>query len=118
MNIRAFLGILICRGVKLAAKLLHRGGTAMPGRFAVKVCPDLAAILSKDVRVIMVTGTNGKTTTSRIIEQGLIDSGADYFANRSGANLLSGVTTTLVENSTLFGKAKHKCAVTRSMTMS
>ncbi len=111
MNIRAFLGILICRGVKLAAKLLHRGGTAMPGRFAVKVCPDLAAILSKDVRVIMVTGTNGKTTTSRIIEQGLIDSGADYFANRSGANLLSGVTTTLVENSTLFGKAKHKCAV-------
>lgn len=111
MNIRAFLAIIVCRAVKLAAKILRRGGTAMPGRFAVKVCPDLAAILSRNVRVIMVTGTNGKTTTSRMIEQGLIDSGADCFSNRSGANLLSGVTTTLVEHSTLFGKSKHKCAV-------
>lgn len=111
MNLRAFLGILVCRAVKLAAKVLHRGGTAKPGELAAKVCPNLAAILAKNVRVIMVTGTNGKTTSSRIIEQGLLDSGADYFANRSGANLLSGVTTTLVENSTLFGKAKHQCAV-------
>ncbi len=111
MNIRAFLGILVCRAVKLAAKILRRGGTAKPGELAAKVCPDLAQILAKDVRIIMVTGTNGKTTSSRIIEQGLLDSGADYFANRSGANLLSGVTTTLVENSTLFGKAKHQCAV-------
>lgn len=111
MNFRAFLGILVCRAVKLAAKVLRRGGTAKPGELAAKVCPNLAQILAKDVRVIMVTGTNGKTTSSRIIEQGLIDSGADYFANRSGANLLSGVTTTLVENSTLFGKPKHKCAV-------
>lgn len=111
MNLRAFLAILVCRCVKLAAKILHRGGTAMPGRFAVKVCPQLPAILSRNVRIILVTGTNGKTTTSRIIEQGLIDTGADYFANRSGANLLSGVTTLLVENSTLFGKAKHECAV-------
>lgn len=111
MNLRAFLAILVCRAVKLAAKILHRGGTAMPGRFAVKVCPDLPKILAKDVRIIMVTGTNGKTTSSRIIEQGLADTGADYFANRSGANLLSGVTTLLVENSTLFGKCKHDCAV-------
>lgn len=111
MNFRAFLGILVCRAVKLVAKVLRRGGTAMPGRFAVKVCPDLPKILAKDVRIIMVTGTNGKTTSSRIIEQGLADTGADYFANRSGANLLSGVTTLLVENSTLFGKRKHDCAV-------
>lgn len=111
MNIRAFLAIIVCRAVKLAAKILRRGGTAMPGRFAVKVCPELSAILSRNVRVIMVTGTNGKTTTSRMIEQGLIDSGADCFSNRSGANLLSGVTTTLVENSTLFGRNKHECAV-------
>ena len=111
MNLRAFLAIIVCRCVKLAARILHRGGTAMPGRFAVKVCPDLPAILAKDVHIIMVTGTNGKTTTSRIVEQGLLDAGADCFANRSGANLLSGVTTLLVENSTLFGKAEHDCAV-------
>lgn len=111
MNIRAFVAILVCRAVKLAAKILHRGGTAMPGTFACKVYPKLAGVLARNVRVIMVTGTNGKTTTSRIIEQGLQDSGADYFANRSGANLLSGVTTTFVENSTLYGRCRHACAV-------
>lgn len=111
MNLRAILAIIVCRCVKLAAKILHRGGTDMPGRFALKVDPGLPERLAKNVRIIMVTGTNGKTTSSRIVEQGLIDAGVDYFANRSGANLLSGVTTLLVENATLTGKPKHACAV-------
>ncbi len=69
-----------------------------------KLCPGLLGVLSRGVTAILVTGTNGKTTTSRMIEQTLIDSGERYFANKSGANLLSGVTAEFAMHSSLKGK--------------
>lgn len=111
MNIKATLAILAGRCVKLAAKILHRGGTAKPGEIALKLCPDLPAVLSKDMRIIVVTGTNGKTTTCRIVEQALTDAGIDCTANRSGANLMSGLATLLIENARLTGKPRKHVAV-------
>lgn len=105
------LAILAGRCVKLAAKILHRGGTAKPGEIALKLCPNLAGILAKDMRIIVITGTNGKTTTARIVEQGLVDAGVDCTANRSGANLLSGITTMLMENCSISGKPRKTVAV-------
>ena len=111
MSIRTTLAILAGRCVKLAAKILRRGGTAKPGEIALKLCPDLPARLAKDIRLIVVTGTNGKTTTCRIVEQGLQDAGIDCTANRSGANLMSGLTTMLMENCSLSGKPRKNVAV-------
>ena len=111
MSIRVTLAILAGRCVKLAAKILRRGGTAKPGEIALKLCPDLPARLAKDMRLIVVTGTNGKTTTCRIVEQALQDAGIDCTANRSGANLMSGLTTMLMENASLGGKPNKTVAV-------
>lgn len=111
MSIRVFFAILLCKGLRLFSRLVHRGGTAMPGRFALKVCPELLAVLSKEVSTVAITGTNGKTTTSRMIDEAMRLSGLDYFANRSGANLISGITTEFVMNCTLFGKMKKHYAV-------
>ena len=111
MSIKVTLAILAGRCVKLAAKILRRGGTAKPGEIALKLCPDLPARLAKDMRIIVVTGTNGKTTTCRIVEQALQDGGIDCTANRSGANLMSGLTTMLMENASLTGKPKKTVAV-------
>ena len=111
MSIRTLLAVSAGRCVKLAAKILHRGGTAKPGEIALKLCPDLPARLAKDMRIIVVTGTNGKTTTCRIVEQALQDGGIDCTANRSGANLMSGLTTMLMENCSLGGKPRKKAAV-------
>ena len=68
MNIKAILAIALCKLLRALSRLLHRGGTAMPGRFALKLCPDLLARLSKDVRTVVITGTNGKTTSARMVE--------------------------------------------------
>lgn len=111
MRLKTTLSILAGRCVKLAAKILRRGGTAKPGEIALKLCPDLPARLAKDMRIIVVTGTNGKTTTCRIVEQGLQDGGIDCTANRSGANLMSGLTTMLLENCGLSGKPRKTVAV-------
>ncbi|MCR5575471.1 MAG: MurT ligase domain-containing protein [Oscillospiraceae bacterium] len=111
MRVRAFLAIVLCKLLRFVSRLLHRGGTAMPGRWAQRICPGLLGILSRDVKVVVITGTNGKTTSARMIEQAFADEGKDYFANRSGANLLSGITTEFVMNSTLSGRCRKEYAV-------
>lgn len=111
MGIKAILAVLLCKTLRLISRILHRGGTAMPGRYALKLCPDLLSRLSRGVQTIAITGTNGKTTSARMVEQAMSDAGLDYFANRSGANLISGITTEFVMNCTVGGKMKKKYAV-------
>ena len=53
MSLKTTLAILAGRCVKLAAKILRRGGTAKPGEIALKLCPDLPARLAKDMRLAM-----------------------------------------------------------------
>ena len=111
MKIRVFFAILLCKLLRGLSRLLHRGGTAMPGRWALRVCPELLAFLAKDLKIVAVTGTNGKTTTSRMIEEAFSRQGLSYLANRSGANLASGITTELVMNSSFSGRMKKEYAV-------
>ncbi len=111
MTIRAFFAILLCKLLRFASRVLHRGGTAMPGRFALKLCPDLLDLLACQVKTVTITGTNGKTTSARMIEEAFAEQGLSYLANRSGANLIDGITTEFVMNSTLFGKVKKDYAV-------
>ena len=82
--------VLACKLCRALIRLLGRGGTDFPGRVALKLCPNLLGELARNVTTVIVTGTNGKTTTSRMIEQSWQDAGISYFANKSGANLLSG----------------------------
>ena len=111
MKIKVFFAVLSCKLSRFAIRLLGRGGTDFPGRIALKLCPDLLGYLAKDVTTVIVTGTNGKTTTSRMIEQALTDSGISFFANKSGANLLSGVTAEFAMHSSLGGKCRYPYAL-------
>lgn len=110
-KIRVFLAILACKLARALLRFLGRGGTDAPGRVALKLCPDVLGVMAKGVTTILVTGTNGKTTTSRMLEQVLADSEISYFANRSGANLLSGVTAEFAANCTLGGVCRKKTAL-------
>ena len=48
MNLRAILAILLCKCLRGISRLLHRGGTAMPGRYALKLCPNLLELLADE----------------------------------------------------------------------
>jgi len=87
------------------------GGTSLSGKLAMAVCPDILRILAAKYRIIMVTGTNGKTTTSRIIEQILAENQIKYVSNKSGANLVSGLTTTLISDVRLNGSPSSPTAL-------
>ena len=108
---RLFFAILLCKLVRLVLRLAGSGGTALPGKIALRVCPDMLSRLSRGVTAVMVTGTNGKTTTCRMLEQMLRDAGRDCFANRSGSNLERGIAADFAANANLFGRPKRRFAV-------
>lgn len=114
MKLRVMLSILSCRLSRFAIRLLGRGGTDFPGRIALKICPDVLGYMAKGVTTVIVTGTNGKTTSSRMIAQSLTDSGISFFTNKSGANLLSGVTAEFAMNSSITGKCRYQFALVES----
>ena len=76
------MAVSACKMSHWLIRLLGRGGTDFPGRVALKICPDLLGELAKGVTTVIVTGTNGKTTTARMIEQARVDSGISFFAKK------------------------------------
>ena len=111
MSIRTFLSVTSCKLSRFILRKLGKGGTNVPGRVALAIDPHVLGKLAKGVTTIIVTGTNGKTTTSRMIERSLEESGYRFFANKSGANMLSGITAEFAMHSGLGGKNKYPYAL-------
>ncbi len=87
-------------------RLLRRGGgTALPGLVAERVSPRLLRRFARQFRqgALIVTGTNGKTTTSRMLGAVLDEAAWRSIHNRSGSNLMRGLVATLVQASDLRG---------------
>lgn len=111
MKFRDILAIAACKTSKKLLRMMKRGGTALPGKIAMKLSPELLGTLAKDVRCIIITGTNGKTTSARMVEEILLRAGLPCFSNRSGANLTAGITAEFISNCTLTGRPKKAFAV-------
>ena len=99
------LTILISKMLSFAGKLLGKG-SSLPGKIALKLCPNILSRLTLPASVIAVTGSNGKTSTVEMIANVLIASGKKVVWNKEGSNQIEGVTTLLLNNATLTGKVK------------
>jgi UDP-N-acetylmuramyl tripeptide synthase len=84
------------------------GGTTMPGVVARRIAPDALRQLSAALPhgVVVVGGTNGKTTTARMLAAILTADGRKVLHNRAGANLVTGLTATALAGSTLAGRPR------------
>lgn len=93
----------------LAAKILRSIGaiwgrsTTLPGQVVLKIDPNFYKKIKVSGKVIAVTGSNGKTTTSAIVAHILRKQGYNVIHNSEGANVLYGVTTTLAQHSDFGG---------------
>ena len=78
------------------SRLAGRGdGSVIGGVIGLRVEPDLLALLAAGRRVVLVTGTNGKTTTTRLITAALGTLGQDVATNAFGANMEAGLAAAL-----------------------
>ena len=103
---RKFLAILICRLGTFVGRLIGKG-TSMPGKFALKICPDILKRIQMPKTIVAVTGSNGKTSTVEMIAAVLKDSGKTVAYNSEGSNQIEGVTTMILNSCTLGGKMKQ-----------
>ncbi|BDR66136.1 UDP-N-acetylmuramyl peptide synthase [Clostridium tetani] len=98
ISIKSYLSILLSKFVIFLSRKLLKGGTNFPGKVALKIDNNILKTVAKDYKIILVTGTNGKTTTTSMIYNVLKDSGKKVITNASGANMLPGIITCFVEN--------------------
>jgi UDP-N-acetylmuramyl tripeptide synthase len=84
------------------------GGTTLPGDIARAIDPKVLTKLSQDLTYgsIVITGTNGKTTTSRLVTWLLEGAGHKVVSNRAGANLIFGVTAAALDRAGADGRLR------------
>lgn len=110
---RFWLALWVGKGISGILKLAGRKGTTFPGKVALSIDPMLIRKLSTQYSdgIIMVTGTNGKTTTANLLANILRAAGKVFAFNQAGANLVTGITGALLENTQWRGSSKVKLAL-------
>ena len=96
------LSILINKTATFLLKFINRGGS-LPGQLALKCDKNILKQLNINGKVIVVTGTNGKTSTSNMLAELFIDANKVVISNRKGDNLKEGITTQLLNHADLKG---------------
>ena len=105
MNLRFQAALIIAKLFKFTINKTGGGATAAPGLASLYFEPKILNKLAAGLKTtILVTGTNGKTTTSRLIGNHLDKLGIDYIHNRQGSNLERGIISSFLKKTTFFGK--------------
>ena len=102
---RKFLAIVVCKVLRFVGKLVGKG-SSLPGKYALKICPDILSRVQLPPHIIAVTGSNGKTSTVEMIAAILRADGKHVVYNEEGSNQIEGVTTLVLTHATLGGKVK------------
>lgn len=111
INIKSILSVVSCKITTFLAKHIVKGGSNFPGKIALKMDKSILKSVSRDYKVILVTGTNGKTTTTSMIYNILKENGLHVITNNTGANLYPGIVTCFISNFSFFKNKKDAYAV-------
>ncbi|HET9946464.1 MAG TPA: Mur ligase family protein [Patescibacteria group bacterium] len=102
------------KGISITSKLLKRGnGSTWPGHIALTFEKNYIRTLLKNspTQVVLVAGTNGKTTTATMLTTILKEQGFSVIQNTSGANLLNGIASSLMLNTNAVGRLTADFAI-------
>lgn len=100
---KLFLAIALGKSIAFFSRLFKvGGGSAAPGLYALKIYPELVEELSGQIpKNVIITGTNGKTTTARILAHLAKEAGLKVIRNHTGSNLERGIASTLIKEISL-----------------
>jgi len=112
--LRYLPALLIGRLVRLAVRLVRPGGgSALPGLVLSKLAPNLVykTLGSFEQGLVVVTGTAGKSTTTKMLVAIARAHGLDVFTNPSTANIEQGFFSTIIKQGNLFGQVPGSIAI-------
>jgi UDP-N-acetylmuramyl tripeptide synthase len=109
----ALLGTWLGKLVRLATLWRRNGGHALPGRVVERYVPGYLAAMTGQIPggVAVVTGTNGKTTTTKMVVELLRASGLTVVTNPTGSNLTRGIVSSFVRQADWLGRVKRDLGV-------
>ncbi|MEC4815496.1 MAG: Mur ligase family protein [Scytonema sp. PMC 1069.18] len=105
-RLRLGLAVSVAKSVTFMVRSLRLGAASvLPGSLSRRIEPRLLQLLSQQAKngVILIAGTNGKTTTSLLLRAILERKGYRVAHNSTGANLENGLMTALLENTNIVG---------------
>lgn len=110
---RNTLTLALGHGARAASRLRGSGGSAFPGLVMEKADPHFMAraLAPLPYGVVLVSGTNGKTTTTRMVVELLRGQGLKVFTNPTGSNFTRGVVAALLGAMPLNGRLDADVAV-------
>ena len=96
LPMRARLATTVGGAAATVSRLAGKGdGSVIGGIIGLRLAPDLLSLLAAGRQVVLVTGTNGKTTTTKLITAALAPLGGKIASNIYGANMEAGLTSAL-----------------------
>jgi UDP-N-acetylmuramyl tripeptide synthase len=106
MKLRFWLALWAGKLTSIVLKALGKKGTTLPGYIARKIYPPLLGLLASSFPdgAVLITGTNGKTTTNNILAAIFQTAGKKVAYNKEGSNMLQGITGALLQNTSWGGK--------------
>lgn len=105
LDLRLCLAILSGKLISIILKKTNSGATAAPGLLALKIDPGLVSRLASQLdKNIIISGTNGKTTTARMTASIFKNADIKFIHNRAGSNLERGIASTLLTTASIFGQ--------------
>ncbi len=107
------VSIILGKTVQKVSRLRGNGGSALPGLVVERTNPNfIKEVLGKlPYGVVVISGTNGKTTTTKIVTELLESQGLRVFTNKTGSNFVRGVISAILKNIRITGKFNYDIAV-------
>ena len=100
--------IFSCKVLIKLLRLVGKNGSALPGLIIERLDPEFLSksLQAVEKQILLVTGTNGKTTTTKMLVAALRGTGVRVVTNSTGSNMTRGLIAALVEDMTYFGSLK------------
>lgn len=107
-----FISTVFGKSIRQLSRL-RGGGSALPGLVVEKINPTFLEQSLKNLPqgVVVISGTNGKTTTTKIVVELLEQSGLKVFTNKTGSNFTRGVVASILGENSFSGKLNADIAV-------
>ena len=105
--------LIIIGKIIQAISRLKGGGSALPGLVMEKIDPNFISNMLKGLKygVVVISGTNGKTTTTKMVVELLESQGLNVFSNKTGSNFVRGVGAAILSEANWSGKLEADIAV-------
>ncbi|WP_144499532.1 MurT ligase domain-containing protein [Bacillus sp. FDAARGOS_235] len=100
-----YIGLLVGKLAGYGSKKLGFNGSNIPGKILNYLYKNALQKLATQVEtVVLITGTNGKTTTCNLVSSIFKSNNSEYISNIEGSNLLEGITSAFIKKSNIRGK--------------